>query len=106
MPHVHLCPRNRRLLLLGLAAAAAVAILQVQPSGLQLLALGSDGLAGQIVAVVAGIARQMNLELVAEGVENAEVLAALQAHGIGLFQGYHFHRPQPAEALIAAGAPA
>jgi diguanylate cyclase (GGDEF)-like protein len=67
------------------------------------MALGSDGLAGPIVAVVASIARQMNLELVAEGVENAAVLAALQAHGIGLFQGYHFARPQSAEALIAAG---
>jgi diguanylate cyclase (GGDEF)-like protein len=66
------------------------------------MTLGSDGLAGQIVAVVAGIARQMHLELVAEGVENGEVLAALQAHGINLFQGYHFHRPQPAEALIAS----
>jgi len=71
------------------------------------MGLGSDAMAGQIVAVVAGLARQMNLQLVAEGVENAEVLAALQAHGIGLFQGYHFHRPQPAEALIAsAGTPA
>jgi diguanylate cyclase (GGDEF)-like protein len=69
------------------------------------MALGSDAMAGQIVAVVAGLARQMNLQLVAEGVENAEVLAALQAHGIGLFQGYHFHRPQPAAALIAAGGP-
>jgi EAL domain-containing protein (putative c-di-GMP-specific phosphodiesterase class I) len=58
-----------------------------------------------VEAVVAGLARQMNLQLVAEGVENAEVLAALQAHGIGLFQGYHFHRPQPAAALIAAGGP-
>jgi diguanylate cyclase (GGDEF)-like protein len=66
------------------------------------MALGSDGLAGQIVAVVAGIARQMDLELVAEGVENAEVLEALQAQGIGLFQGYLFQRPQPAEALIAS----
>jgi len=68
------------------------------------MALGSDGVAGQIVAVVAGLARQMNLQLVAEGVENAEVLAALQPHNIGLYQGYHFHRPQLAEALIATGA--
>jgi predicted signal transduction protein with EAL and GGDEF domain len=68
------------------------------------MGLGSDAMAGQIVAVVAGLARQMNLQLVAEGVENAEVLAALQTHGIGLFQGYHFHRPQPAEGLSRRGA--
>jgi diguanylate cyclase (GGDEF)-like protein len=67
------------------------------------MALGSDGYAGQIVAVISSMAQHMDLHLVAEGVENDAIFSALQTLGIPLFQGYHFYRPMPATALIAEG---
>jgi diguanylate cyclase (GGDEF)-like protein len=67
------------------------------------MALGSDGYAGQIVAVISSMAQHMDLHLVAEGVENDAIFSALQTLGIPLFQGYHFYRPMPATALITAG---
>lgn len=67
------------------------------------MALGSDGYAGQIVAVISSMAQHMDLHLVAEGVEDATILSALQNLGIPLFQGYHFYRPMLPAALIAAG---
>jgi predicted signal transduction protein with EAL and GGDEF domain len=68
------------------------------------MALGSDAMAEQIVAVISSMARHMDLQLVAEGVEDAATLGALQQLGIPLFQGYHFQRPLLPEALIAAAA--
>lgn len=59
-----------------------------------------QGFAAQIVAVVAGMSQHMNLEVVAEGVEDASVLAALQALGVKKFQGYHFYRPMPPQQLV------
>jgi diguanylate cyclase (GGDEF)-like protein len=68
------------------------------------LALGSDAMAEQIVAVIASMASHMDLLLVAEGVENAAILSALQELGIPLFQGYHFYRPMLPAALLDAAA--
>ena len=69
------------------------------------MALGSDGYAGQIVAVISSMARHMDLHLVAEGVENDAIFSALKTLGIPLFQGYHFYRPMAAAALIATAQP-
>jgi EAL domain-containing protein (putative c-di-GMP-specific phosphodiesterase class I) len=46
-----------------------------------------------IVAGVVGIARTLDIEVLAEGVENDEELTVLRAAGISLFQGYHFAKP-------------
>lgn len=46
-----------------------------------------------IVAGVAAIARQLGIELIAEGVETESELTVLRAAGITLFQGYYFARP-------------
>ncbi|PDT88179.1 diguanylate phosphodiesterase [Bradyrhizobium sp. Y36] len=46
-----------------------------------------------IVAGLAGIARALDITVLAEGVENEAELTALRAAGIALFQGYHFARP-------------
>ncbi|MCA0369640.1 MAG: GGDEF domain-containing phosphodiesterase [Proteobacteria bacterium] len=43
------------------------------------------------------LAKELNLESVAEGVENAKELDLLQAMGCAIGQGYHFARPMPAE---------
>jgi diguanylate cyclase (GGDEF)-like protein/PAS domain S-box-containing protein len=49
-----------------------------------------------IVAAVAGLARDLSLGCVAEGVETPEQLDALRAMGVRLGQGFLFGRPMPA----------
>jgi EAL domain-containing protein (putative c-di-GMP-specific phosphodiesterase class I) len=52
-----------------------------------------------IVATVAALARQMNLELIAEGVENMEQARILHLLGYRVAQGYWFGKPQTASEL-------
>jgi EAL domain-containing protein (putative c-di-GMP-specific phosphodiesterase class I) len=47
-----------------------------------------------IVAGIVAIARQMNIIVLAEGVETEAELMTLKAAGITLFQGYYFAKPQ------------
>lgn len=50
--------------------------------------------------MVIGISRSLNLDLIAEGVENAEQLAFLKAEGCRLIQGFFFSKPlTPEDAL-------
>jgi diguanylate cyclase (GGDEF)-like protein len=61
-----------------------------------------------IIETIIAMARQLGLQVVAEGVETASQLALLTTKGCGLFQGYHFSRPLPADALadyLAASRP-
>ncbi len=46
-----------------------------------------------IIAGIVGIARTLDIEVLAEGIENEQELAVLRAAGISLFQGYHFAKP-------------
>ncbi|MDO9412479.1 MAG: EAL domain-containing protein [Pseudolabrys sp.] len=46
-----------------------------------------------IVAGILGIARQLDIQVMAEGIETEAELAVLQAAGITLFQGYLFAKP-------------
>jgi EAL domain-containing protein (putative c-di-GMP-specific phosphodiesterase class I) len=46
-----------------------------------------------IVAGIVGIARALDIHVLAEGVENDQELTVLRAAGISLFQGYHFAKP-------------
>ena len=43
------------------------------------------------------MARQLNLEIVAEGIESADELDYLKLRQCHFFQGYHFSRPIPFE---------
>ena len=52
-----------------------------------------------IVATVAALARQMNLELIAEGVESLEQARILHLLGYRVAQGYWFGQPQTASEL-------
>jgi EAL domain-containing protein (putative c-di-GMP-specific phosphodiesterase class I) len=46
-----------------------------------------------IVSGIVGIARELDIVVLAEGVENESELTVLRAAGISLFQGYHFAKP-------------
>jgi diguanylate cyclase (GGDEF)-like protein len=48
-----------------------------------------DGLAATIIAM----ARNLGLDVVAEGVENERQLLFLQAHGCSCYQGFYFYKP-------------
>jgi diguanylate cyclase (GGDEF)-like protein len=54
-----------------------------------------------IATAIAAMARSLELEVVAEGVETAEQLAFLHARACRVVQGYLFSRPVPADALRA-----
>lgn len=53
-----------------------------------------------IVRTIVELARQLNLRVVAEGVETAEQRAVLTRLGCDSAQGYHFFRPMPAEKIV------
>jgi len=48
-----------------------------------------------IVKAIIGLARELHVEFIAEGVETAEQLEQLRAWGCSLIQGYYFARPMP-----------
>lgn len=61
----------------------------------------SDGAPGRcLVRGVLALARELGLEVVAEGVETLEQLTALRDEGCTLFQGYLLGRPAPLTALV------
>jgi len=51
----------------------------------------------EIAATIIAMAKNLNLDVVAEGVENKEQLAFLLEHGCTTFQGYYFYKPMPAD---------
>jgi EAL domain-containing protein (putative c-di-GMP-specific phosphodiesterase class I) len=64
--------------------------------------------ADTIVRSIVGLAHNLGLRVIAEGIENHGQLAALLALGCEFGQGYFFGRPLPAdevEAMLRAGAP-
>ena len=58
----------------------------------------SDG--SVICDATIGLAHNLQLKIVGEGVETAEQLDYLKAQGCDLVQGYLFSRPLPADAVI------
>ncbi|HBT95959.1 MAG TPA: hypothetical protein DEB24_07770 [Coriobacteriia bacterium] len=47
----------------------------------------------EIVRSIVGLARQLGLDIIAEGVEQQEQVDALVALGVEYFQGYYFSKP-------------
>ncbi|MCB1056033.1 MAG: EAL domain-containing protein [Acidobacteria bacterium] len=64
---------------------------------------GGDGGRGnpEIVRTIVTLAHNLELEVVAEGVENAEQLDAVRGLGCEWAQGYHFSRPLDADEALA-----
>jgi EAL domain-containing protein (putative c-di-GMP-specific phosphodiesterase class I) len=61
--------------------------------------MDEDGSDAFIVRSTIDLARNLGLQVVAEGVETAATLDQLAALGCDLAQGYYLSRPLPAEAL-------
>lgn len=59
--------------------------------------LGSDANVSAIARTVIVLARSLNLDVLAEGVETAEQAAWLKREGCDWAQGWHYGRPMPAE---------
>jgi EAL domain-containing protein (putative c-di-GMP-specific phosphodiesterase class I) len=68
--------------------------------------LGQDDGDSAIVGAVLGMARALNLEVVAEGVETEQQLDCLNQLGADFGQGFYFARPQTAEEFNVAAAAA
>jgi diguanylate cyclase (GGDEF)-like protein len=71
--------------------------IKIDKSFIQSMPNHSDSMA--IVCAIAGLARNLDIDTTAEGVETAEELALLRSAGCQLAQGYLFSRPVPASKL-------
>jgi diguanylate cyclase (GGDEF)-like protein/PAS domain S-box-containing protein len=54
-----------------------------------------------IVRAAVGLARELNLDVVVEGVETAEQLRLLRGWGCRTIQGYYYSKPRPAREITA-----
>ena len=58
--------------------------------------IGADGESASIVQAIISLAHDLDLTVIAEGVETVEQMAYLQDNGCDELQGYYFSRPLPA----------
>lgn len=62
--------------------------------------LASDARSRQLVQSIIDLGHHLRMGIVAEGVEDAETLELLGRMGCDRAQGFHIHRPQPADAFV------
>jgi diguanylate cyclase (GGDEF)-like protein len=62
--------------------------------------LASQGANSELVSAIVALGRGLGLPIVAEGIENGEALAVLRRLGDLKGQGYHYGRPEDAEATL------
>ena len=67
--------------------------------------IGGDATNHAIVQLIVGLARELDMDVIAEGVETEAEAIVLQAAGVTTFQGYYFGRPKPADEICALIAP-
>jgi len=53
-----------------------------------------------MMRAIMGLAAELGVEVVAEGVETAEQTALLTAMGVHAFKGYYFSRPVATESVV------
>lgn len=63
--------------------------------------IGAGGVESSVADMIIALARRLDLEVVAEGVETRAQVDWLREHGCSCGQGYLFARPEPLEAFIA-----
>jgi len=66
-----------------------------------MLRLDSDDTARRLIKAILHLARDLGIEVVAEGVETARHVEVLAEMGCHYYQGFHFHRPTPVSELLA-----
>jgi predicted signal transduction protein with EAL and GGDEF domain len=66
-------------------------VLKIDRSFIQQIDNTAEGL--QIIHTILSLGRNLNMEVIAEGVETAEHVTALRSLGCELGQGYHFSKP-------------
>ena len=54
-----------------------------------------------IVRVIGEIAKEIGVDVIAEGVEDTDTVEMLQSLGIRYGQGYLFHRPRPLKEVLS-----
>ncbi len=72
--------------------------LKIDRSFIQNIPDDADDIA--ITTAIIAIAQNLNLELIAEGVETAEQIQFLRSNGCEIAQGYYFSRPVPAQEAL------
>ncbi|WP_296983316.1 EAL domain-containing protein, partial [Thalassolituus sp. UBA1505] len=77
-----------------------VDLVKIDASFVQDIPYNPDDLA--IVRAIIGMARALNLEVLAEGVESAEQAACLNELGCHYLQGYFFSRPLVSKDVVTA----
>jgi EAL domain-containing protein (putative c-di-GMP-specific phosphodiesterase class I) len=73
--------------------------LKIDQSFVRQITTGGGGM--HIVNAVIAMAQNLDLWVVAEGVETQEELAVLRARGCNEGQGYYFSRPVPPDQVVA-----
>jgi len=63
------------------------------------MSMAQDDESRAIVKTCIMLGQELNMQVVAEGVESAEILMLLENYGCDIAQGYHIARPMPAENL-------
>ncbi|WP_372591616.1 EAL domain-containing protein [Guyparkeria sp.] len=84
---------------LGQLRQFALDVLKIDKRFVDLIEEPDDG--GQIARVILELGHALGLEVVAEGVQNADQLAFLAAHGCDVYQGHLESRPLSAEAFAS-----
>ena len=56
--------------------------------------------AKHVVKAVVGMAHELKLKMVAEGIENEDELRTMQEEGIDYIQGYYYSKPIPGDEFI------
>lgn len=82
----------------GAGYAGLNMLLHVKPSILKIdmdliRGVESDQVRQSLVRAVLQFCRELNIEVIAEGVETREEYVCLKMMGVGIFQGYYFARP-------------
>jgi EAL domain-containing protein (putative c-di-GMP-specific phosphodiesterase class I) len=74
-------------------------VVKIDKSFIQAIRHDSDAL--HIITLIASLAPRLDLELIAEGLEDRSVLSQLIDVGISLFQGFEFGQPAPLDDWLA-----
>lgn len=80
---------------IGYLTRMPFAVLKIDKSFVQSLYRGKQG--EKMLKSMVGLARSMNLEIVAEGIETSKDADALRLIGADYLQGFYFGRPEPLE---------